>query len=48
MKSRRMRWDVHVAQMDRKDENAYKNLVQNLKGRDRLEELDVDGKIMVK
>jgi hypothetical protein len=46
IKSRRMKWAGHAACTgDRR--NAYKILVGNLKGRDHLEYLGVDGKIIL-
>jgi len=45
-KSRRMIWTVHVASMA-DTRNAYGILVENLKGRDNLEDLGIDGKIRI-
>jgi hypothetical protein len=46
-KSRRIRWIGHVAHMG-KMRNAYKILLEILKGRDRSEDLGVDGMIILK
>jgi hypothetical protein len=45
IKSRRMRWEVHVACMMMR--NAYKILVGNLKGRDHSEDLSADENILL-
>jgi hypothetical protein len=46
IKSRRMRWARHVACMGEM-RNAYNILVGKLKGRDHLEDTDIDGKIIL-
>jgi hypothetical protein len=46
IKSRRMRWAVHVARIGEMI-NAYKVLVGNLKVRDHWEDLDVDGRMIL-
>jgi len=47
IKSRRMRWVGHVARMgDRSD--AYRVLVADLRDRDHLEDLGLDGRIILK
>jgi len=46
IKSRRMKWAGHAACAGDM-RNAYKILVGNLKGRDHLEYLGVDGKIIL-
>jgi hypothetical protein len=43
----RMRWEGHVASMG-ETRNAYKVLVRKQKGRDHVEELGVDGRIILK
>jgi len=45
IKSRRMRWVVHVARMGR---GAYRVLMGNLRGRELLEDPGVDGSIILK
>jgi hypothetical protein len=45
IKTRRMRWEGHVACIE-KIRNAYKILVENLKGRDHSKNLGINGKIM--
>jgi hypothetical protein len=47
IKSRRLRWERLVPPMEEM-RNAYKILVANPKGRDHLEELDIDAKILLK
>jgi hypothetical protein len=47
IKSRRMRWEGHVACMGEK-RGVYKVLVGNLRDRDYLEEQGVDGRIILK
>jgi hypothetical protein len=47
IKSRRMRWARHVARMGEM-RNAYKILVEILKGKAHAEDLGVDGKITLK
>jgi hypothetical protein len=46
IKSRSMRWVGHVAHMGEM-RNAYKIWLENLKGRDHLEDLGVDGRIIL-
>jgi hypothetical protein len=41
-----MRWEVHVTRMMRY-KKAYEILVGNLKGCDHLEDLDVDGSMIL-
>jgi hypothetical protein len=47
MKSRRMRWEGHVVHMGEM-KNEYKILVENLNARDHLEDIGVDGRIILK
>jgi hypothetical protein len=47
IKSRRMRWAGHVARMGNR-RRAYRVLVGNLRERDQLENLDVNGSIILK
>ena len=47
IKSRRIRRAGHVAHMEEK-RNTYKILMWRLEGKKRLEDLDVDGKIIFK
>jgi hypothetical protein len=42
IKARRMRWVGHVARME-----SMKNVLENLKGRESLENLSVDGKVIL-
>jgi hypothetical protein len=44
IKARRMKMVEHIARTENK-RNAYKVLVKKLKGRDHLEDVDVDGRI---
>jgi hypothetical protein len=46
IKSRRMKWLGHVARMGQK-RNAYNILVGNLKERDHLEDIGVDGRVIL-
>jgi hypothetical protein len=46
IKSRRMIWAGHVARMG-EIRNAYKVLVENLKGRDHSEDVGIDGRIIL-
>ena len=46
-KSRIMRWAGHVARMEKR-RSAYSVLVGKPRGRDDLEDLDVNGSIMLK
>jgi hypothetical protein len=47
MKSRRMSWVRHVAHAgERRD--VYRVLVRKLKGRDHLNDLSIDGRILLK
>jgi hypothetical protein len=45
IKSRRMRWAVHIAHMERKRNTIF--CLKNLKGRDHSEDLGVDGKMII-
>jgi hypothetical protein len=47
VKSRRMRWMGHVAQIGDRSV-AYRVLVGDLRDRDHLEDLDIDGRIILK
>jgi hypothetical protein len=47
VKSRRMRWVGHVAQMGDRS-GAYRVLVGDLRDRDHLEDLGIDGRIISK
>jgi len=47
IKSRTMRWVVHVASMGKK-RGTYRVQWKNLNERDHLEDLDVDGRIILK
>jgi hypothetical protein len=46
IKSRRIRWTGHLVRMGEMS-NVYKILVRNLKGKDYLEDIGVDGKIIL-
>jgi hypothetical protein len=46
IKSRRLRWAGHILRMG-EARNAYNILLENLKGRDHLEDLGVYGKIIL-
>jgi hypothetical protein len=46
IKRRRMRWTGHVARMEA-IRNAYKVLGGNLKSRDHLEDISIDGKVVI-
>jgi hypothetical protein len=47
-KSRRMRWEGHVARMDAEKKNAYRILWESLKETYHQEDLDVGGGIILK
>jgi hypothetical protein len=46
IKSRRIRWEFHVASWG--GENAYKILVKNLNERDHLRGIGIEGRIILK
>jgi hypothetical protein len=46
IKSRRMRWAGHVARMERRMFTKF--LLESLKRSDRSEDIDVDGRIILK
>jgi hypothetical protein len=46
-KSRRLKWAEHVARMVER-RGAYRDLVGKLEGRNHLEDLDIDGRIIFK
>jgi hypothetical protein len=48
IKSRIMRWAGHVAYMEEEKRNAYRVLVGKLEGKRPLEELGIDGNIILK
>jgi hypothetical protein len=47
IKSREVRWTVHVVCL-RELRNAYRILAENLEGRDYLEDMGADGRIILK
>jgi hypothetical protein len=47
IKSRRMRWATHVASIG-EIRNAQKTLAESLRVRDHSEDLDVDGRLILK
>jgi hypothetical protein len=47
IKSRRMRWEGHIARMEER-RGAFRLLVGNVRKRDHLEDLGLDGKIIFK
>jgi len=47
IKSIRMRWTVHVACIGEK-EGAYRDWVGKMEGKSQLEDLDLDGRIILK